>query len=119
MTDDSRRALFWAPRLLCILFALFVSLFALDVFGEGLGFWRTITALIMHLIPTFAIAAALVLAWRREWTGAVSFIAVGIFFLIIARGVMAKIVFGGVPFATAALFLANWLKRKELHGNRS
>jgi hypothetical protein len=32
--------LYWAPRLLGILFSLFVSIFALDVFGQGYGFWE-------------------------------------------------------------------------------
>ena len=44
MKRPVKRTLFWAPRILCILFAVFVSLFALDVFGEGYGFWETILA---------------------------------------------------------------------------
>jgi hypothetical protein len=39
MNESKRRMLFWTPRLLSILFAIFISLFALDVFGEGYGFW--------------------------------------------------------------------------------
>jgi hypothetical protein len=31
--------------ILCILFAVFLSLFALDVFDEHLGFWKTLLAL--------------------------------------------------------------------------
>jgi hypothetical protein len=34
MKRPVKRLLFWAPRILCILFAAFVSLFALDVFDQ-------------------------------------------------------------------------------------
>jgi hypothetical protein len=41
-----KRILLWTPRVLSLLFALFVSLFALDVFGQGYGFWQTTLALL-------------------------------------------------------------------------
>ena len=44
--------LYWAPRILSIIFAGFISLFALDVFNEGHSFWETLLALAVHLIPT-------------------------------------------------------------------
>jgi len=71
MNKTTKRVLFWGPRILCILFAVFVSLFALDVFGEGFGFWQTIIALVMHLIPTYVVVIALVIAWRWEWVGTI------------------------------------------------
>jgi hypothetical protein len=108
MTDASRRTLGWAPRLLGIAFALFVSLFALDVFGEGLGLGQTLVALMMHLAPTFAVLIALMAAWRHEWLGALLFPAVGVLFLYIARGPAARVVFAGIPFTIALLFLMSW-----------
>jgi len=44
MTPVSGRLLYWAPRALSVLFIGFLSLFALDVSGEGLGFWQTAQA---------------------------------------------------------------------------
>jgi len=44
MGKRSRGVLHWAPRVLGLLFPLFVALFALDVFGQGQGFWRTALA---------------------------------------------------------------------------
>ena len=70
MTQISRRALFWTPRGLSIVFIAFLSLFSMDVFSEHLGFWQTALALAMHLIPSFVLIAALILAWRWEWIGA-------------------------------------------------
>ena len=34
----AHQLLYWAPRALCIVIAVFISMFALDVFGEGEGF---------------------------------------------------------------------------------
>src|SRR3974390_3392185 len=77
MSDLAKRLLFWTPRVLSLAFIAFLSLFALDVFGEHLGFWRTIVALCRHLIPSFVLLAALVLAWRWEWIGAVLYAGFG------------------------------------------
>jgi hypothetical protein len=105
----SHRLLFWAPRVLCILFILFVSMFALDVFQEGLGFWQTTVALAMHLIPSFVMVAALAIAWRWEWVGAVFFAACGIFFAVIVRSPWwGKAIFVAPCLLTAWLFLMNW-----------
>jgi len=46
MNTTTKRVLFWAPRVLGILFALFLSLFALDVFSEGYSFGETMLALL-------------------------------------------------------------------------
>jgi hypothetical protein len=116
MTVCSSRALFWAPRALCILFIAFVSMFALDAFGEGRGFWQTLVHLTMHLIPTFVMVAALVVAWRWEWVGTVVFTACGVFFMIIVRAPWwGKAIFAVPCLVTACLFLLNWLRRAELH----
>jgi hypothetical protein len=115
MTRLSQRLLFWAPRALCILFIGFVSLFALDVFQEGSGFWQTLIALAIHLIPSFVMVAVLVLAWRWEWIGAVLFTGCAVFFALIVRGTWpVKATFAVPCFVTACLFLLNWLKRADL-----
>jgi hypothetical protein len=125
MTEFSRRALFWAPRALSIAFIGFLSLFALDVFGGGYGFWKTLLALTMHLIPTFVLIAALVLAWRWEWIGATIYAAAGMLYVILvllwpprpippAVKLVWILTIAGPAFVIAALFLANWMKRGEL-----
>ena len=45
MLKPIRLTLFWTPRVAGILFVLFLSIFALDVFGETRGFWETLLAL--------------------------------------------------------------------------
>ena len=125
MNDSARSILYWAPRGLCILFIAFLSMFALDVFQEGLGVWQTALALFMHLIPSFVMALILALAWRWEWIGAAAFAGAALVFLFnmprhlspqLRRS--AALFIAGPPFVIAALFLVNWLKRTELHARR-
>ena len=123
MTQLSRRTLFWTPRVLSILFIAFLSMFSLDVFGEGLSFWRTLQALTIHLIPSFVLIAALVLAWRWEWIGAALYGAAGAFYVVgilrrpfppVAVRMSWILIIAGPAFAIAVLFLVNWLKRAEI-----
>jgi hypothetical protein len=123
MTQLSRRTLFWTPRVLSILFIAFLSMFSLDVFGEGLSFWRTLQALTIHLIPSFVLIAALVLAWRWEWIGAGLYAAAGTLYVVwvlqhphlrAAIKLNWILVIAGPAFAIAALFLVGWLKRAEI-----
>jgi len=117
MKRAMKQLLFWTPRILGILFAVFVSLFALDVFDEGYGFWKTILALLMHLIPTGIILIALTIAWRWEGVGGILFIALGVWYLIMFWGRFhwsAYMVISGPLFLIGILFLINWLYRREL-----
>ena len=117
MGTSAKKALFWTPRVLCILFALFLSLFSLDVFGEGYSVGQTILALFMHLIPVYMVLAALAVAWRWEWVGTVLFTGLGIFYIVMAWGrfpLATYVAISGPAFVLAALFLANWIYRKEL-----
>lgn len=126
MTRLSERLLFWTPRALAIVFIAFLSMFALDVFGEGRGFWGTLLALIVHLIPMFILAAGLILAWRWEWIGAVIYGAGGMAYIFLALSrpwppamkLICILMIAGPAFAVAALFLASWLKRGELHEHK-
>jgi hypothetical protein len=113
-----KRTLFWLPRILGIVFALFISLFALDVFGEGYGFWQTLVALLIHLVPTYLVIIGLVLAWRWEWTGAVWFTALGLWYLFMARGNLelpVVLLIPGPLFMIAILFLISWFYRDKSH----
>ena len=117
MNTNTKRVLFWTPRILCILFAVFSSVFALDVFGEGYSFWETILALLIHLVPTYIVVIALVIAWRWEWVGAILFLALGVFYIVWTWGrfpLVTYVSMSGPLFLVSALFLLNWVYRAEL-----
>ena len=124
MIRPSKQLLFWTPRILGILFALFLSMFALDVFGEGYGFWGILLALFMHLIPVYVLLIGLALAWCWEWVGALVFIGFGAWYLVISWGPFPLIanLIGALPIAGPALligilFLIGWLYKPQLQAS--
>ncbi len=117
MNTNTKQVLFWAPRGLCILFAMFLSLFALDVFSEGYGFWEAILALLIHLVPVYIVVIALGIAWRWEWIGAILFIALALFYPVWSEGRFywsAYLVISGPLVLLSVLFLFNWIYRAQL-----
>ena len=114
MNEPIKRVVYWTPRILCIVFAVFISLFAFDVFEEGKGFWETSVALLIHLVPTIIIVAVLVVSWRREWIGGILFIALGIFYIVWAWGRFpwtTYAIISGPLILMGILFLLSWRLR--------
>jgi len=117
MNDNMKKLLYWTPRILCILFAMFLSLFSFDVFNEGHGFLETILALFMHLIPVYIVLLVLAVAWRWEWVGAVLFIGMALFYLASTWGRFhwsAYVMISGTAALVGILFLINWIYREKL-----
>jgi len=119
MKKFSKKTLFWTPRVLTILFALFISIFAFDVFEENEGFLNISLALFLHLIPTFVIIIILILSWKREWIGGIFYLILAILYIFWAN---SRLIF---PFyliiATpliliALLFFLNWKFKDKIKG---
>lgn len=106
--------LFWTPRILGLLFAAFLGLFAIDAFGESHGLWNTALALALHLVPAALVLAALAVAWRWEWPGALLFFGLGSAYTLKALEHPSWILaIAGPAFLVGGLFLLNWLCSKR------
>jgi hypothetical protein len=117
MNEGARLLLYWAPRLLALLFAAFLSIFALDVFSGEHGFWETMVALLMHLVPTAVILVVTAIAWRWEWAGAIVFALLGVAYIVRFWGRFPASVYlfiAGPLFLIALLFLVGWIMRAKL-----
>jgi len=119
MNGEARRLLHWTPRLLCILFAGFLGLFAMDLFQEGMPAWQVGLALLLHLLPSCLVLLVLALSWRREWVGGALFIALGFLYLLWARdkpffGWGAVLSIAAPLFLLGLLFLLSWRYRALL-----
>lgn len=85
-STPTRLALHWVPRCLAIVFAVFLSLFAMDSL-QGTGpMGPRITGFLIHLAPSGLILGVLAIAWRWEWVGGVVFTFLGGFYLSAAWG---------------------------------
>lgn len=76
------KTLYWVPRVFGILLVIFVSLFALDVFGPEFS-WL---ALLMHMIPTLIVLIILIISWRWSRIGGILWILIGIYYVIMTGG---------------------------------
>jgi hypothetical protein len=121
MSKTVRRLLFWTPRILCILFACFLSLFALDVFGGRDPWWHQILGFLIHLIPVYLLVAVLLLSWRWEWIGGILFPVLGLLHFSLMwsrwpwpRSLIMTLPIGGTTFLLGGLFLAGWFLRAKV-----
>lgn len=107
-----KKLLYWSPRIFSFVFLLFASLFALDVFDGSKGFWETLLAFIIHLVPVLLMAAILVVSWKREWIAAIIFPIIGVYNIIMAWDrhfpAVTYLVIAGPLFLIGLLFYLNW-----------
>lgn len=106
----------WVARLSTIAFALFLSIFAMDVFNEELGFGNSLIALFMHLIPSLLILLILLFSWRWEWIGGIGYMLLGFVYLFLSKNRFdwISIVLISVPlFSLGILFWIGWFQRKK------
>ena len=104
------RALVWAPRILGIAVALFIGVFALDALGEGPR------AMLLHLVPTFVLLLAVLLAWHRPWVGAVVFSALSVgYAATVPDRPDWMLVISGPLLVVGLLFLWSWRQPRGSH----
>jgi len=116
MTKAACRFLLWTPRILGILVALFIGIFALDVFTEGRSPGETLVALVMHLLPTLALLATVALAWRWEWIGGAGFLILAALYTLTTLEHPTWIpIIAGPLVVVGMLFGLAWRHRAELH----
>lgn len=124
MENKISKFVYWTPRILSIMFLLFLAMFSLDIFEGNYGFWGTIGALLMHNIPVFILAIILWISWKREIVGGVGFIFGGILYIatilinIIKTGFewyyLAWVLqISGIAFLIGILFLVGWFKKNK------
>jgi hypothetical protein len=121
MSGTTMKLLYWAPRVICIAFAAFLAIFALDVFSMPIGPGEKAVALMMHLIPSALVLVALAIVWRWEWVGAFLFPALAVAHLVSKLGELdlsAYVLIEAPLLLLGALFLFSWRSR-QLHAMRS
>ena len=114
------KLLYWAPRILSIVFILFLSLFSLDIFGNNYTFWETIAGLFMHNIPSLVLLIVLLISWKHEWVGGIVFTLAGLCYIYLTLGrnnfewyyLSWVIQIAGPAFLIGILWFLNWQRKK-------
>jgi len=102
-----KKFLTWSPRILTIIFILFLSLFSLDAFSGGFG-WEQLLGFVIHSIPSLILVGFLILAWKKPFVGGIIFLILGILFTIFFntyREPLSFLFISGPVFLVGILFL--------------
>jgi hypothetical protein len=94
---------------------VFISLFALDAFGEGIPFLEALLGFFIHLIPTFITIAILLIAWKREMAGGILYLLLSGSYLVFMRipHWTVFLLIGGPPILIGLLFISTHLISKN------
>jgi hypothetical protein len=117
MSATTRAVWHWMPRAIGVLYAAFISIFALDAWGTGAGFWEELAGFLIHLIPTFLVIIALVIAWKWPRVGGFLFMGLAVAFtLFFGWREIEILLLLALPLAIiGVLFLADeWANRVQL-----
>ncbi|MFA6918013.1 MAG: hypothetical protein WC285_04275 [Candidatus Gracilibacteria bacterium] len=118
------KLIFWTPRILAIIFILFLSLFSLDIFDGNYGFRGTVVGLFMHNIPSLVLLIVLLISWKYEIVGGIVFILAGLLYIgslaagkfsdpSLGWGIIQSLIISGPAFLVGILFLVGWFKKKK------
>ena len=112
----NKKFLYWLPRILGILFAIFISIFALDSFGEGIPFLEAVVGFLIHLIPSYIVIAVLLIAWKWELASGILFFLAGVSYMVLMHNLhwAAFLLIGGSPIPIGILFIAAHLSSKRV-----
>ncbi len=106
----------WTARITSIAFALFISLFAMDVFSENAGLWQTMSALLVHLVPTLIVVLILIISWRNEIIGGILYTTLGIVYVVFSWGKFdwtAYALIAGPLFLLGILYYISWRQNRQ------
>jgi hypothetical protein len=112
--------IYWTPRVLSIIFLVFLALFSLDVISPELSFWQIVLGLFMHNIPVLVLLIVLLISWKYEIVGAIAFILAGLLYIGFAAwraptlymATIWSLIIAGPAFFIGILFWVNWREKK-------
>ncbi len=81
-TMQSKNILLKIAKILSIIYILFISMFAFDMFAENWIWYKILIGFLIHLIPSFVLIALLVWAWKKSLYGGIAFIVLSIIFTL-------------------------------------
>lgn len=125
MAKKINKFIYWIPRVLSIIFILFLFLMSLDIFEGNYGFWGTILGLFMHNIPAIILLIVLIISWKYEFVGGIAFILAGVIYITLLLIASIKTGFeryyvlwalqiSGIAFFIGIMFLIGWFKKRKL-----
>lgn len=118
MRGNQSKFIYWTPRVLAILFILFLMLFSLDVFDAASGPREIALGLLIHNIPTLILLMALIISWKYEIVGGIAFILAGLLYIVFMKTgnqfewmILSFLMIAVPAFLIGILFLIGWRRK--------
>lgn len=108
--------LLWSPRIIALVFAGWLALFALDAFQMNKSLADQIGDFLMHLLPAFITIGILAVAWKYRLVGGFLFLLLGIvftFYFGTASNLTNFLLISAPLFAAGILFLLSAKQQSE------
>ena len=108
--------LLWSPRIIAIIFAGLLALFALDAFKMNKSLADQFGDFLVHLLPAVVTIACLVVAWKYRLFGGILFLFLGIvftFYFGTAQNIYNFLLISVPLFAAGVLFLLSAMQQAE------
>jgi hypothetical protein len=123
MKNKRRDWIYWTPRILSVVFLLFLTLFSLDIFDSCNSFLNCALGLLIHNIPSLILIVILWISWRKEIVGGIAFILFGLIYAGLNLITISMdgfqwyyiswiIQISGFAFFIGILFLLGWKRKK-------
>jgi hypothetical protein len=93
--------LIWIPKVLAMIFIVFLSLLALDAFSGDAPFIKKLAGFSVHLIPSFILVLTLLISWKKPLIGGSIFILLSMAFAFFFRTYRSVPAFLGITFPVA------------------
>lgn len=124
MEKKNNKFIYWAPRILSIIFVIFLMMFSLDVFEPGLTFGQIALGLFIHNIPSLILLIILIISWKHEIVGGVAFLLAGILHAVFSLtrvdaepwyiSFAVSLIIGVPAFLVGILFLIGWFEKRKI-----
>ena len=110
-----KKTIYYAPRLLSILYCLFLMLFSFDVFEAGRSWTDMALGFFMHNIPVIILAVLSFFAWKDERVGMIGFGSMAVFLgLMVFSNMLASGAFA--VFSSVSIIMGPALLISALYG---
>lgn len=121
MKKKNNSFIYWTPRILSIIFIVFLVVMSFDVISPELSLRQITTGLFIHNIPTLIMLIVLIISWKHEIAGGFAFLLAGLLYIVFAcRAQIAWYIalswiltIAGPAFLIGVLFLINWFRKRQ------
>ncbi|RLC36364.1 hypothetical protein DRH27_05330 [Candidatus Falkowbacteria bacterium] len=109
MKFNYKKIIYWFPRVLGLLFAFFMSLFATEIFNEGYSVLKTIIGFLIQLIPALIILVFTAIGWKKDAWGTALFTILAIAYILYFKNQpwQTYVIISAPLFLIGVLFLLN------------